>query len=76
MEQELTIDEQGFISYAHSFGASARYEANVRVDMLFEEMVPGLSKAVTVLGISPVYLETFELMENGNVMLRIYQYDM
>ena len=76
LEQELTIDEQGFISYAHSFGASVRYEANVRVDMLFEEMVPGLSKAVTVLGISPVYLETFELMENGNVMLRIYQYDM
>lgn len=75
LEQELTIDEEGFISYAHSFGASAQYQANVRADMLFEEMVPGLSKAVTVSGDSPVYLETFELLENGNIMLRIYEYD-
>lgn len=75
LEQELSIDEEGFISYAHSFGASAQYEANVRVDMLFEEMVPGLSKAVTVSGDSPVYIETYELLENGNIMLRIYEYD-
>jgi len=74
--QELSVDDEGFISYSHSFGASAEYEANVRVDLLFEEMVPGLSKAVTVSGDNPVYLETFELLENGNIMLRIYEYDM
>jgi len=44
--------------------------------MLFEERMPGLSEYVSIFEGSPVYLETYELLENGNIKLRIYEYHM
>jgi len=75
-EQELIIDDQGFISYAHDFGGAVNHEATVLADMLFEERMPGLSEYVSIFEGSPVYLETYELLENGNIKLRIYEYHM
>lgn len=75
-EEELTITADGYISYEYSYGDGGGSEAFVLVDMLFDEMTPGLSKYSAVQGNDPAYIETYELLENGNIMLRVFEYDM
>lgn len=72
-EEELTPDEKGYIFYSYELESGGGSEATTLVEMLFEDMQPGFSKYMTVFNEDPTYVETFELLENGNVVLRVFE---
>ena len=74
-EEELIIDEKDCISFAYENADGSGSQATLAVRMLFMEKVPGLSKNASVYGNDPTYIETFELLENGNIMLRVFAYE-
>lgn len=74
-EEELEIDEKGYICYEYQFESGGGSEATTLAKMLFEEHVPGLSKYTLVYGEEPTYIETYELLENGNIKLRVFAYE-
>ena len=74
-EEELVIDEKDCISFAYENADGSGSQATLAVRMLFMEKVPGLSKNASVYGDDPTYIETFELLENGNIMLRVFAYE-
>lgn len=75
-EEELTVTDDGYIFFEYSYGDGGSSEAQVLVDMLFDEQVPGLSKYSAVHGSDPAHIETYELLENGNIKLRVFEYEM
>ncbi len=75
-EEELAVTTDGYIFYDYSYGDGGGSEAQVLVDMLFDEKVPGLSKYSAVHGSDPAHIETYELLENGNIKLRVFEYEM
>lgn len=74
-EEELVIDEKGCISYGYESEKGNNFEATLAVRMLFMEMVPGLSKYSTVYGSEQTFIETYEFLDNGNIMLRVFAYE-
>lgn len=72
IEKELVPDEKGYISYSYQVGDGGGSEAATLVDMLFEDKQPGFSEYMSIFGENPTYIETFELLENGNVKLRVF----
>ncbi|MBO5071000.1 MAG: hypothetical protein J6C37_11675, partial [Roseburia sp.] len=75
-EEELSIDKEGYISYDYSLKEGGGSQAKVLADGLFQDNKPGFSEDKTVYGgENPVYIETFELMESGNIILRVYAYE-
>ena len=75
-EEELTVTADGYIFYEYSYGDGGGSEAQVLVDMLFDEKIPGLSRYSAVHGSDPAHIETYELLENGNIKLRVFEYEM
>ena len=75
-EEELTVTADGYIFYEYSYGDGDGSEAQVLVDMLFDEKIPGLSRYSAVHGSDPAHIETYELLENGNIKLRVFEYEM
>lgn len=75
-EEELAVTADGYIFYEYSYGDGGGSEAQVSVDMLFDEKIPGLSRYSAVHGSDPAHIETYELLENGNIKLRVFEYEM
>ncbi len=77
-DEELTPDKDGYISYEYQFREHSS-EAQMLVSALFPEMKEGLSEYPQVSTDSETmetcYIETFELTENGNILLRVYRYE-
>ncbi len=75
-EQELIPDGKGCISYNYQFEEHSS-DANISVEYLFPETEQGLSACMEIStdteGWEDYYIETFELLESGNVMLRVYK---
>lgn len=75
-EEELSVDEKGYISYDYDFESGGGSQAKVLVNGLFEENKPGFSECKTIFGGDDlIFIETFELLESGNIMLRVYAYE-
>ena len=75
-EEELTVSEDGYISFEYSFTDGAVSEITALVDELFIEKEPGFSNIPQILTMDPTYIATYELLENGNVKLRIFECEM
>lgn len=74
-EEELTPDSQGYLSYSYELASGCGSEATTLMEMYFEGDKPQFSDKWTIIGEGPTYVETFELLENGNVMLRVFAGD-
>ena len=74
-EEELMPDSQGYISYSYEFASGCGSEATTLMEILFDGNQPQFSDNWTFFGEDPTYVETFELLENGNVMLRVFEGD-
>ncbi len=76
--EELIPDSDGFISYDYETETHGS-QATILMDALFPEMTLGLSEQMFISSDSETnencYVETYELLENGNVMLRSYFYE-
>ena len=75
-EEELAVTADGYIFYEYRYGDGGGSEAQVSVDMLFDEKIPGLFRYSAVHGSDPAHIETYELLENGNIKLRVFEYEM
>ena len=71
-EEELIVDEKESVSYSYELEDGMGNETiELQVSWLFEEKDKSLAIG-GFYGSDNIFVETFELLENGNVMLRVF----
>ena len=71
-EEELTIDENYAVSYQYELEDGSGSDGTHWLDYLFKEKKTGEFVVGTVFGDENICFETFEMLEDGDVMLRVY----
>lgn len=71
-EEELTSDENYAVSYSYELEDGSGSDGTQWLDHLFEEKKIGEFVVGTVFGDEDICFETFEMLEDGDVMLRVY----
>ena len=71
-EEKLSVDEKGFVSYDYELENGNGSEAAVSVEYLFEDPKVGEFEISCMFENEGTCVETFELLENGDVMLRVF----
>lgn len=72
--QKLVPDKDGYVSYSYELENGAGSEATLLVSGYFEDGQTGLVPC-TVSGEDPTYVETLERHEDGNMTLRVYEFN-
>lgn len=73
-EEKLAIDENNAISYQYELEDGSGSDATQWMEYLFTEKETGAFVAACIYGgDEKVTVETFEMLEDGNVMLRVFQ---
>lgn len=75
-EEKLPVNENNYVAYQYEFEDGSGSDAKQWMDYLFEEKKTGEFVVGTVYEGEDWTIETFELLEDGDVQLRVFAYTM